>query len=100
MTILGSVDQLKGIIEEFRRIKRRFSIVSLTDAKFSVDSPLNSLTEKQREVLVEAFRSGYYDLPRKISSAQLAKRLNLHKSALASHRRKAELRLLTHLLNE
>jgi predicted DNA binding protein len=51
-------------------------------------------------VLLAAYKFGYYSLPRKIGSEQLAKKLSLHKSALAAHRRKAELRLITQVLKE
>jgi predicted DNA binding protein len=98
VTFLGSAGQIRKILQEVQRWERHFRIVSLTDAKFSLDSPLNVLTEKQREVLIASYKLGYYDLPRKITSEQLAKNLNLHKSALATHRRKAELRILTKIL--
>ncbi len=100
VTYLGSVKQVKTVLNTFRQQKIRYRILSLTDAKFSVDSPLNSLTEKQRRVLIASYRYGYYNLPRKVSSEKLAKKLNLHKSALATHRRKAELRLITQILKE
>ena len=100
LTFLGSARQIKKLLEDFQRLKMRYRISLLTDAKFSLDSPLNVLTEKQREVLIAAYRLGYYNLPRKISLRQLAKKLNLHKSALATHCRKAELRLLAQTIGE
>lgn len=100
ITLLGSVKQVKGVLTGLRQREIRYKILSLNDAKFSLDSPLNGLTEKQRRVLIASYRYGYYSLPRKVSSEQLAKKLNLHKSALATHRRKAELRLITEILKE
>jgi hypothetical protein len=97
---LGSVKQIKSLLEKLKRHGLRYKILSLTDAKFSIDSPLNALTEKQRRVLITSYKCGYYNLPRKTSSEQLAKKLKLHKSALAAHRRKAELRLITEILKE
>jgi hypothetical protein len=97
---LGAVKQVKNLLEKLKRHGLRYKILSLTDAKFSLDSPLNVLTEKQRRVLIASYKCGYYSLPRKTSSEQLAKKLNLHKSALAAHRRKAELRLITEILKE
>jgi predicted DNA binding protein len=100
MTFVGSIREIKLIIENVKKSGIRYRISSLTDAKFSLDSPLNELTEKQRRVLIAAYRSGYYNFPRRISSEQLAKKLDLHKSALAMHRRKAELYLLRKVLGE
>jgi hypothetical protein len=34
----------------------------------SPDSPLNALTEKQKEVITAAYNLEYYDIPRKIDS--------------------------------
>jgi predicted DNA binding protein len=100
VTFLGTASQIKKALEGLQRLGRRYKIISLTDAKFSLDSPLNALTDKQRKVLLTAYKMGYYNLPRKISSEQLAKKLNIHKTALVTHRRKAELRILTQMLKE
>jgi len=100
VTILGSAKQIKNNLEALKKLGRHYRIISLTDAKFSVDSPLNALTEKQRKVLLTAYSMGYYNLPRKISSEQLAKKLSIHKTALVNHRRKAELRILKNILKE
>jgi hypothetical protein len=100
MTYLGDQSQIRRTLDRLQRAKIRTRIISLTDAKFSPDSPLNILTEKQRAALIAAYKSGYYDIPRKISSEQLARKLNIHGSALIAHRRKAELRLLGEMLRE
>jgi hypothetical protein len=100
MTYLGTAKQIQAILGTIRQHGVRYKIISLTDAKFSLNSPLNGLTEKQRKVLIAAFNLGYYSLPRRISTEQLAKKLNLHKSALQVHRRKAELRLIAEVLKE
>ncbi len=100
ITYLGTVKQIKTVLGMIRQHGIRYKILSLTDAKFSLNSPLNGLTEKQRKVLTTAYRLGYYSLPRKISTEQLARKLNLHKSALAAHRRKAELRLIAQTMKD
>jgi predicted DNA binding protein len=100
MTLLGSERQMKETLKALERSRIRHRIVLLTDAKFSPDSPLNALTEKQRRIIIAAYKLGYYDLPRRISSIQLSEKLGLHKSALVTHRRKAELRLLAAVLSE
>jgi hypothetical protein len=100
ITSLGSVYQIRATLKMLERLGIHHRIVSLTDAKFSPDSPLNALTEKQRRILIASYKLGYYDLPRKVSSRQVSEKLGLHKSALATHRRKAELRLLAAILSE
>jgi hypothetical protein len=97
---LGTNKQIKDILATIRENGVRCKIISLTDAKFALNSPLNGLTDKQRKVLTTAFDLGYYSMPRRVSTEQLAKRLGLHKSALQVHRRKAEMRLIAEVLKE
>lgn len=100
MGVVGDDEQIKYFFENLNESGVRYRVVSLTDAKFSPESPLSRLTEKQRQAIVSAYQYGYYDAPRKISSEQLAKKLGLVKSTLTIHLRRAEHRLLAELLNE
>jgi predicted DNA binding protein len=75
-------------------------VVSLTDAKFPSNSPIGRLTDKQRRVLLTAYKLGYYDVPRRITAEKLARKLNLVKSTFSAHVRKAERRLLAEMLSE
>ena len=101
LAFLGSAKQIKKCFEYLKRHARgRYKVVSLTDARFAPNSPIARLTEKQRRVLVTAYKLGYYDLPRRIGSEELARKLNLVKSTFVAHRRKAERRLLTEMLSE
>jgi predicted DNA binding protein len=70
------------------------------DAQFPSHSPLSRLTEKQRRVLITAHKLGYYDIPRKIRLVQLAERLDIAYSTLDMQLRRAERRLLNHIMNE
>jgi hypothetical protein len=101
LAFLGSAKQIRNHLEYLERHARgRFKVVSLTDARFAPNSPIARLTEKQRKVLITAYKLGYYDLPRRIGSEELARKLNLVKSTFVAHRRKAERRLLTEMLSE
>jgi len=100
LTFVGSVDQIKATLNTLETNGIKHKTLSMTDVKFAPDSPLNILTEKQRRILIAAYKLGYYDLPRKVSSRQLSQQLGLHKSALATHIRKAEHRLLSIILRE
>jgi len=100
VTFLGSAKQVRDFIKRFEDAGVRYRVVSLTDAQFSPHSPLSRLTEKQRRVLVTAHKFGYYDVPRKINLVQLAERLDLAYSTLDVQLRRAERRLLNHIMNE
>jgi predicted DNA binding protein len=99
LTYLGSTKQVTKFLEAIRESEIHYNIVSLGNARFSFD-PLDALTNKQRKVLGTAYRLGYYDFPKRINSEQLAKKLNIHSSALVAHRRRAERRLLAQVFNE
>jgi predicted DNA binding protein len=99
VALLGSAKQLRYALESLEKSKIHFKMVSLTDARFASDSPLKALTEKQRRVITTAYELGYYDLPRKIDSEGLAKKLNIARSTLVVHRRKAEKHILTEIID-
>jgi DNA-binding CsgD family transcriptional regulator len=93
-SFLGNAREIKGILQGLEKSGVPYKLVSITDARFLPDSPLGRLTPKQRKVILSAFHMGYYDVPRKVSSEELADRLNIREPTLVMHRRKAERRLL------
>jgi hypothetical protein len=100
ISFLGAEKQVKDFMEKIDFLGIHYRVVLLADANFSPISPLNQLTEKQQEVLIIAFKLGYYNIPRKITSEELAKKLGIVDSTLVEHIRKAELRLLTQILGQ
>jgi predicted DNA binding protein len=99
MTFVGSAKQVRSLPIILRRAGIHYKVIQLADANFSRISPLSRLTEKQRKVLTTAYNLGYYDVPRKISSQQLARNLKIGSSDFIKHRRKAEKRLLAAVLS-
>ncbi|MGD0996502.1 MAG: helix-turn-helix domain-containing protein [Candidatus Bathyarchaeia archaeon] len=97
VTLVGDNEQVKEFLET-RGVN--YKVLSLTDAKFSLNSPISRLTEKQQEAISLAFRLGYFDTPRKVSADELAEKLGLSSSTLAVHLRRAEHRLLAEMLNQ
>lgn len=60
--------------------------------------PLDSLTERQRTALETAYAKGYYEVPRHVSSDELAADLDVEPSTVLEHLRRAERNVLTELL--
>lgn len=56
------------------------------------------MTTKQRDAVINAYQNGYYDIPRKISLAELAQDAGISLSTLAEHLRKAEQKLMKQVL--
>ncbi len=57
-------------------------------------SPLDRLTDRQREVIQTAFDMGYYEVPRDVSTGDVAEALSLDASTVAEHLQRAERNLL------
>jgi hypothetical protein len=100
IAFLGSARVVKAFLGMISKARLHYKVLSLTDARFSSSSPLSKLTRMQQKVILSAFELGYYDLPRRVDSRGLAKRLNMAEPTLVVHRRKAERRLLSEILEE
>lgn len=62
------------------------------------DSLLDTLTDRQQEVLEVAFGLGYYDVPRRATTTKIATDLGLDDSTVSEHLQRAERNLLTAVL--
>lgn len=58
------------------------------------------LTDRQLEVLVTAYRAGYFERPRETTGAEVAARLDISPSTFSQHLRAAQRKLLAALLEE
>jgi hypothetical protein len=97
-SFLGNEQQIKAFLEGIDSVGVHYKILLLSDLNFSPISPLTQLTEKQREVLLAAYKFGYYDIPRRITSEALAKKLGLGDATVVEHLRKAEQRLIRRII--
>jgi predicted DNA binding protein len=97
ISMMGERKNLSDFIE---MIKNAGTIRKMSFRKAAYQSAdiLAVLTEKQREVMVAAFRGGYYDYPKRISSEKLAKKVSISKPTLLQHMRKAEGRILNEIM--
>ncbi len=75
-------------------------ILSVCDYTPDASGIFEILTPKQKEVLLESYRSGFFDHPRKINAGELAEKMGLHKTTLLEHIHKAEKRLIGHILEQ
>ncbi|MFA5311885.1 MAG: helix-turn-helix domain-containing protein [Methanomassiliicoccales archaeon] len=75
-------------------------VVNMTFKQSTYDKKdlLSVLTDKQRVIMIAAYRNGYYDIPRKISSDRLSQKVNISKPTLMEHLRKAERRIMAEMM--
>ncbi len=98
MTFVGSRSDVSAFLDKLRSRGLHYRTLSISDLRLSPASPLNALTDKQRRVLTAAYRQGYYDRPRRVSTEGLARSLGLSSSTVVNHRLKAERRVLSAIL--
>lgn len=75
-------------------------ILSIGKYQGQSDNLTDSLTGRQRDVLVHAHQQGYYDVPRQTTLSELANDLEIDESTVAEHLRRAENNMFTHVLGE
>jgi len=100
--VLSFIGEQKNLLKFVAMLKKgeMGEIVNMTfkRAAYQRKDLLSVLTDKQREVMVAAYRYGYYDLPKRIGSERLAERVNKSKPTMLEHLRKAERRILTEIM--
>ena len=93
--MIGKEDEIKKLLHYTNKWgNNSFKILGLTSIDTKGESLLSKLTPRQRQMLLTAYALGYYDVPRKISSDDLSRHLNVDKSTIVEHLRKAERKLM------
>ena len=92
-------EEVPKIFDFYEKTKLPHRLIEISPLQSASESDLSRLTAKQRQALLAAYSLGYYDVPRRISSEELAKRLKLGTSTYAEHLRKAERTLLASILS-
>ena len=94
----GSQEQLSDMLGELKAAGFNISLEKLRDYRVK-ETPLDALTDRQREVLEVAYGLGYYDVPRGSSTSEVAVELGVDDSTVAEHLQRAERNLLGALLD-
>lgn len=94
MPVVGPQRAIAELVEEYRAagMSPQLRKLGSYDGR---ERPLDTLTDQQRDVLKTAYEMGYYEVPRNVSSAQLANELDLEASTVTEHLQRAERNLLT-----
>jgi len=96
---VGASESLKNLLKvTFENALISYSITKLCGIEKSSDSPIDRLTVQQMRVLRLAYAEGYYDIPRTISTEQLACLLKMEKGTVGEHLRRAEKNIMEFLM--
>lgn len=94
----GAQAEISKTIAELRAAGHNITLEKLRDYRVQ-ETPLDALTDRQQEVLQVAYDLGYYDIPRRSSTAEIASELDVDDSTVAEHLQRAEHNLLKTLLD-
>ncbi len=97
-SMVGSPEELFNIVKTARENGWGFEVLSVQKYDPHISNVFSALTVKQKEILLQAYKSGYFEHPRKIDAGELAKKIGLHKTTLLEHLHKAENRLIGHII--
>ena len=94
MTENQFLDKFLNQLQKYGKLK----LVSVQKLNQTSEELLDVLTPRQRDAILLAKELGYYEWPRKMNATQIAERLNITKSTLVEHLRKAENALIKQIL--
>jgi predicted DNA binding protein len=94
VALVGEEKEIQKLLRRVGKSRTAPKILSLTRLGANPESPISLLTAKQRQAVLAAYGLGYYDVPRRISTEEMARLLKIDKSTLAEHLRKAEKRMI------
>lgn len=95
MSLVGPQDAISGTLGEYRREGVSPDLRKLGEYEGRTH-PLDELTDRQREVVRTAYEMGYYEVPREISTEDIAAELDIDPSTVAEHLQRAERNLVAH----
>lgn len=88
------------ILRILRNLGIRFKVRAITAPAFTGEYLFQEFSPKQLEVLVLAAKAGYYRVPRQTSAQRLASELGISVQMFHEHLRKAEQKLIAHLMED
>lgn len=96
--IVARYDLIKQLLDGLEGISVPFKVVKLGRLKMGKGSVLDALTLRQRSILKLAHTMGYYDVPRRTRTEELARMLKMDKGTVGEHLRRAEKHVFDSLL--
>lgn len=97
MSFVGPQEVLSAIISTYESAGTSPSLEKLGPYK-GREHPLDELTDRQREAIQTAYDMGYYEVPREVTTDEVATEVGVDPSTVAEHLQRAERNLLGHHL--
>lgn len=97
MSLVGPHKSISATIDEYKAAGVSPELQKLGSYN-GQRKPTDAMTDRQQEVIQTAFDMGYYDVPRSISTKEVATELGLDASTVAEHLQRAERNVLGQIL--
>jgi predicted DNA binding protein len=98
LSVVGSQEEISQSITAIDEAGMTPLLERLSDFEGSGPSTVETLTDRQREVVETAYSMGYYEIPRTATTEDVATELGLDPSTVAEHLQRAERNVLGQLL--
>lgn len=95
---VGPQERISDMVADLAAAELDVTLQKLRDYRVQ-ETPLDALTDRQREVLDVAYSLGYYDVPRRSSTTDVAAELGVDDSTVSEHLQRAERNLLETILD-
>ena len=86
--LISSREQIDDLLTLFEQKKINFELLRIGNSPYEIDEDKSKLSLEESKVLDQAISLGFFEIPRKISLEELAKKLGKSKSALSVMLRK------------
>ncbi|WP_458209939.1 helix-turn-helix domain-containing protein [Haladaptatus sp. NG-SE-30] len=97
LSFVGTHDAISGTVSEYEAAGVSLDLQKLSTYEGSA-RPIDQLTDRQRQVIQTAYDMGYYEVPRAVTTADIAAKLDIDPSTVAEHLQRAERNLLSYHL--
>lgn len=98
VTEVGREAELQQLVEATRE-RIDVTIEQVGEYRSVTGQAMDELTDRQRQVLGQAVELGYYDEPRNVTHADIARTLDCSASAVGQHLRRAEQTVMTNVVS-
>ena len=90
LSIVAEAGRIKQLLNGLEQFNIQYKVRKLGRLGTKTESTLSELTLQQSRVLKLAHTMGYYDIPRRTNTEDLAKMLGMEKATVGEHLRRAE----------
>lgn len=93
LSLLGSQETIRDFLRHYQTAGVVPDLCKLGEYDGN-NAPMDALTERQTEALKTAFEMGFYEVPRKVSTEDVAAELGIDSATLSEHLQRAERNVL------